>query len=80
VPIRVVSPKADQAVQYESQVSGVNAMCAVGDTVELVSVDGDHEASMWPPSAWADVTAWIANRFADASPVTTCPPLASVAP
>jgi len=80
VPIRVVSPKADQAVQYESQVSGVNAMCAVGDTVEQVSVDGGHDASMWPPGAWADVMAWIANRFADVSPVTTCPPLASVAP
>jgi pimeloyl-ACP methyl ester carboxylesterase len=77
VPIRVVSARADAAVQYESQVAGVDAMCAVGDIVELVSVDGDHEASMWPPGAWSDVMAWIADRFADAPSVTTCVPLPS---
>jgi pimeloyl-ACP methyl ester carboxylesterase len=80
VPMRVVSPREDSVVQYESQVSGVFAMCAVGDTVELVSVDGDHDAGMWPPGAWADVMAWIADRFADAPAVTTCAPTASAKP
>lgn len=80
VPFRVVSPRGDEAVQYESQVAGVQAMCAVGDTVELIAVDGRHDASMWQPGAWADVAAWIADRFADAPAVTTCAPLASTAP
>jgi hypothetical protein len=80
VPIRVVSPRNDEAVQYESQVSGVYAMCAVGDNVELVSVDGDHGASMGPPGAWADVLAWITDRFADAPAVTTCAPIATPKP
>jgi pimeloyl-ACP methyl ester carboxylesterase len=80
VPIRVVSPRSDSVVQYEGQVSGVLAMCAVGDTVELVSVDGDHEDSIWPPGAWANVMAWIADRFADAPAVTTCAPIATAKP
>lgn len=74
VPIRVVSPKADEAVQYDSQVAGVTTMCAIGDSVELRTVEGDHDASIWPPAAWAEVTAWITDRFAGVEAVTTCAP------
>jgi pimeloyl-ACP methyl ester carboxylesterase len=79
VPIRVVSPRGDQAVQYDSQVAGVEAMCEIGDTVELVSIDGNHDDSVSPPAAWADVTAWITDRFAGADPLTTCSPSSSPA-
>jgi pimeloyl-ACP methyl ester carboxylesterase len=74
VPIRVVSPKADEAVQYDSQVAGVTTMCAIGDTVELRSVEGGHFASVEGGTAWADVTAWISDRFAGVEAVTTCAP------
>jgi hypothetical protein len=77
VPIRVVSPKADQAVQYDTQVAGVEVMCAIGDTVELRSVEGDHFASFSSPTAWADATAWIHDRFAGVEAVTTCAALPS---
>lgn len=77
IPIRVVSPKADQAVQYDTQVAGVEVMCAIGDTVELLSVEGDHDASFSTPTAWADATAWIHDRFAEVEAVTTCAPLAT---
>jgi pimeloyl-ACP methyl ester carboxylesterase len=75
VPIRVISPKADEAVQYDSQVAGVTTMCNVGDTVELQTIAGDHFASIEPPAAWAEVTAWITDRFAGVEAVTTCAPL-----
>jgi hypothetical protein len=80
VAMRVAAPRSDEAVQYESQVLGVLAMCAVGDTVELVSVDGDHQASITPPGAWADVMTWIGERFGDAPAVTTCAPIATPKP
>ncbi|MEO8638892.1 MAG: lipase family protein [Chloroflexota bacterium] len=74
VPMRVVSPKADEAVQYDTQVDGVTAMCAIGDTVELRSVEGDHSASVQGPGAWSEITAWITDRFAGVESVTTCAP------
>jgi len=72
--MRVISPKADEAVQYDSQVAGVTAMCAIGDTVELRTVQGDHFASVGTPAAWTEITAWITDRFAGVEAVTTCPP------
>lgn len=80
VPITVVSPISDQAVLYDSQVAGVRVMCAIGDTVELRSVPGDHDASIASPSAWQDVTDWISARFAGVEAVTTCTPGTSAAP
>ena len=74
VPMTVVSPRGDTAVQYDSQVAGVTAMCVKGDTVELRSIDGDHDASISTPGAWSAVMAWIAGRFADLPAVTTCTP------
>ena len=74
IPIRVVSPKADQAVQWGTQVTGANVMCKIGDTIELRSVEGDHFASFSSPTAWADATAWIHDRFAGVEAVTTCGP------
>ncbi len=74
VPIRVVSPKADEAVQYDAQLAGLATMCKIGDTMELRSVEGDHFASFSNPTAWADATAWIHDRFAGVEAVTTCAP------
>lgn len=74
VPMRVVSPKADEAVQYDTQVAGVTAMCAIGDTVELRSVEGGHFASVDGPAAWSEITTWITDRFAGVEAVTTCAP------
>jgi pimeloyl-ACP methyl ester carboxylesterase len=80
VPMTVVSARGDGAVQYDSQVAGVTAMCLLGDTVEQRSIGGDHDDTFATPSAWADITTWIADRFAEASPVTTCTPGPSTAP
>jgi len=80
VPITVVSPTGDEAVQYDTQVAGVRVMCGIGDTVELRSVPGGHDASINSPSAWKDVTDWISARFAGVEAVTTCTPGASAAP
>ena len=74
VPIRAVSPKADQAVPYDSQLAGLATLCSIGDTMELRSVEGDHDASFSTPSAWSDATAWIHDRFAGVEAVTTCAP------
>jgi pimeloyl-ACP methyl ester carboxylesterase len=74
VPIRIVSPNADEAVQYDSQVAGVATMCEVGDTVELRSVEGDHFAPVDGPAAWSEITAWITDRFSGVEAVTTCAP------
>ncbi|MEX0625695.1 MAG: alpha/beta fold hydrolase, partial [Chloroflexota bacterium] len=74
VPIRVVAPRADEAVQFDAQVAGVTTMCAIGDTVELQSVEGDHFSSVEGPTAWPNITTWISDRFADVEPVTTCAP------
>lgn len=72
VPMLVVSPLEDELVQYDTQVSGVELMCAVGDTIELRSVTGGHVASFVTPSAWRAITDWIADRFAGVAPVSTC--------
>lgn len=72
VPIRVVSPEADEAVDYHTQLAGMEAMCAVGDTVELWTVGGDHDASIWTPSAWPEAVTWINDRFAGVAAVSTC--------
>jgi len=72
IPIRVVSPENDQAVGYATQVSGVATMCAIGDTVELVTVPGDHGASLRSPEAWSTAIAWLKDRFAGVAPVSTC--------
>ncbi|HTI29262.1 MAG TPA: lipase family protein [Methylomirabilota bacterium] len=72
VPIRVVSPEDDESVGYDTQVSGVATMCAVGDTVELVSVGGGHEDSIVTPAAWAEAETWISDRFAGVAAVSTC--------
>ncbi len=72
VPMLVISPKADEAVQYDAQVAGVTTMCEIGSTVELRTVEGDHFASVQTPAAWSEITIWIADRFADVEPVTTC--------
>jgi pimeloyl-ACP methyl ester carboxylesterase len=80
VPIRVVSPTSDDAVQYDTQVAGVQVMCEIGDTVELRTIPGGHDASMGSPSAWNDVSEWITDRFAGVEAVTTCTPGASAAP
>ena len=72
VPIRVVSPQGDQAVAYDTQVAGAQTMCAIGDTVELVTVPGGHDASLGPPAAWAEAVTWITDRFAGVAPVSTC--------
>jgi pimeloyl-ACP methyl ester carboxylesterase len=80
VPMTVVSPMSDEAVQYDSQVAGVQLMCGIGDTVELRSIPGGHDASMGSPSAWKDVTDWISDRFAGVEAVTTCTPNASATP
>jgi pimeloyl-ACP methyl ester carboxylesterase len=74
VPIRVVSATSDEAVQYDTQVAGVQVMCRIGDSVELRTIAGGHDASMGSPSAWNDVTEWITDRFAGVEAVTTCTP------
>ena len=72
VPIRVVSPEGDESVDYDTQVAGVAVMCAMGDTVELVTVPGGHDASIRPPSAWAGAITWIGDRFAGVPAISTC--------
>jgi len=74
VPMLVISPKADEAVQYDSQVAGVTTMCAIGDTVELRTIEGNHSAPVEGPTAWSEITAWITDRFGDIEAVTTCAP------
>ena len=74
VPIRVVSPKDDQAVDYATQVAGVGTMCAIGDTVELVTVAGGHLASLGSADALAAAVTWIGERFAGVVAVSTCAP------
>jgi hypothetical protein len=52
----------------------VTTMCAIGDTVELQSVEGGHFASVEGSTAWPNITTWIADRFAGTEAVTTCAP------
>lgn len=72
VPIRVVSAHDDQAVAYETQVAGVTAMCGIGDTVELLTIAGGHDASIATPAAWSAAVTWIRDRFAGVAAVSTC--------
>ena len=74
VPFLVVAPSDDQLVSYESQVAGVEAMCAIGDTVELRTVTGGHDASIFSSSAFSAAREWIAARFAGAPASSTCAP------
>lgn len=72
VPMLVVSPASDDQVPYETQVSGVAAMCAIGDTVELRTVTGDHGVSIYMGPQWDDYRAWVADRLAGVAPISTC--------
>jgi pimeloyl-ACP methyl ester carboxylesterase len=72
VPIRVVSPREDQAVAYGTQVAGVATMCAIGDSVELLTVTGGHDASIATPAAWSAAVTWIGDRFAGVAAASTC--------
>jgi len=72
VPFLVVAPNDDQLVLYESQVAGVGAMCAIGDTVELRTVSGGHDALLASPSVWRAAQEWIAARFAGEAAMSTC--------
>jgi hypothetical protein len=72
VPYLVVSPSDDQLVSYDSQVEGVNAMCAIGDTVELRTVSGGHDAMLTSPAVWGAALEWIEARFAGATASSTC--------
>jgi hypothetical protein len=54
------------------RLAGVATMCAIGDTVELVTVPGGHEASFATPDAWSAAVTWIGERFAGVAPVSTC--------
>lgn len=74
VPIRVVSPEDDRAVDYDTQVAGAETMCAIGDTVELVTVPGGHLASLDSSAAWSAAITWIGERFAGVAVVSTCAP------
>jgi len=66
IPILVVSPGDDEPVACDTQVSGVANLCRIGDTVDLHTVDGAHDASLWTPTAWSAAVAWISDRFAGA--------------
>jgi pimeloyl-ACP methyl ester carboxylesterase len=73
VPLVVVAARDDAVVVYDSQASGVAALCEAGDTVEFRTVSGDHEDTIWPAPAWSAITGWISDRFAGVAPVSTCP-------
>ncbi|MGZ6372976.1 MAG: lipase family protein, partial [Candidatus Limnocylindria bacterium] len=73
IPLLVVSAKRDSLVQYASQLSGVAAMCSAGDTLELRTVNGDHEAP-WSPASWARSLNWISDRFGGLPAQSTCGP------
>ena len=73
VPMLVIAPDADDSVGYESQLSGVAAMCAIGDSVELQTVSGPHGESFFSDAAWSAISGWITDRFAGVAPITTCP-------
>ncbi len=72
VPIVVVAARGDELVPYETQRSGVAAMCAVGDIVELATVEGDHSASFWTDEAFGELISWIADRLAGLPSASTC--------
>jgi pimeloyl-ACP methyl ester carboxylesterase len=72
VPIRVVSPEGDEAVGFETQAAGVDALCATGDMVEFWRVSGGHDASLATPASWGEAVKWIGERFAGVASVSTC--------
>jgi len=74
VPYLVISATDDQQVSYDTQVAGVNAMCAVGDTIELRTVAGGHDAMFSSPAVWSAALDWIEARFAGAAATSTCSP------
>ena len=65
IPILVVSPRGDEAVAYDVQMSGVAALCRIGDTVDLHTVEGGHDA-FGTPAVWEAAVAWVSDRFAGA--------------
>jgi pimeloyl-ACP methyl ester carboxylesterase len=75
VPILVVAPSDDQLVSYESQVAGVVAMCAIGDTVELRTVSGGHDAFFFSAAGLQAAQDWIAARIAGEPATSTCAPV-----
>ncbi len=74
VPYLVISATDDLQVSYDTQVAGVNAMCAVGDTIELRTVTGGHDAMFSSPAVWSAALDWIEARFAGAAASSTCGP------
>jgi hypothetical protein len=74
IPYLVVSPSDDALVSYDSQVSGVGALCAVGDTVELRTVSGGHDAMLASSAVWGAALDWIEARFAGTTASSTCGP------
>ena len=74
VPYLVISATDDLQVSYDTQVAGVNAMCAVGDTIELRTVTGGHDAMFSSPAVWSAALDWIEARFAGAAATSTCGP------
>ena len=72
VPLLVVSADDDELVSYASQVAGVKAMCAIGDTVELRTVHGGHVAPLFSSSGFQAAQEWIAARFAGEAAISTC--------
>ncbi len=72
VPFLIVSADDDELVSYASQVAGANAMCAAGDTVELRTVHGGHDAPLFSSSAFQAAQEWIAARFAGEDAISTC--------
>ena len=72
VPVLVIAADADESVAYEHQLSGVAAMCAIGDSIELQTVPGGHNESFFSDAAWTAIGAWISDRFAGVAPVSTC--------
>lgn len=74
VPYLVISATDDELVSYDSQMAGVDGMCAIGDTVELRTVTGGHDAMLSSPEIWRAALDWIEGRFAGATATSTCDP------
>jgi len=74
IPFLVISPSDDALVSYDSQVAGVEAMCAIGDTIELRTVTGGHDAMLTSTGVWSAALDWIEARFAGTTASSTCDP------
>lgn len=72
VPMVVVAARDDELVPYATQRLGVAAMCALGDIVELRTVEGDHGASFWTEAAFREMSSWVADRVAGRASGSTC--------